>query len=207
MHCPYLWVVTDGMSEVPFLRAVPHDTAHTADHASAVAALFDAAAEVTAPPHTTITVGPTPQRLAPYAFTLLADLSDDESGLSASGRFVLLHDPAGHPGWQGSWRVVSYLRAEVDEQMAADPLLPEVAWTWMQETWQQFGVDAGEPSGTVTCTQSRPFGQMDDRSASADVEIRCSWTPVAQTDGLIDVVANVKAWLSVMSTAAGLPQT
>ena len=195
------------MSEVPFLRAVP--SAHTpgVDHASAVAALFDAAAEVTPPPHVTVTVGPSPQRLAPYAFTLLADLSDDESDLNASGRFVLLHDPAGHPGWQGSWRVVSYLRAEVDEQMAADPLLPEVAWTWMQEAWQSFGVTAGEPSGTVTCTQSRPFGHIDDRSVSADVEIRCSLTPGTDAAGLIDVLSNVKAWLSVMSTAAGVPQT
>lgn len=194
------------MSEVPFLRAVPSDQRPGQDHASAVAALFDAAAEVTPPPHMTVTVGPSPQRLAPYAFTLLADLTDDDAAVSASGRFVLLHDPAGHPGWQGNWRVVSYLRAEVDEQMAADPLLPEVAWTWMQEAWHRLGVEAGEPSGTVTCTQSRPFGHLEDRSVSAEVELRCSWTPGMDTAGLIDVIAHVKSWLSVMSTAAGVPE-
>lgn len=194
------------MSEVPFLRAVPTPLPVGRDHATAVAALFDAAAEVTPPPHVTLTVGPSPQRLAPYAFTLLADLNDEAAGASASGRFVLLHDPAGHPGWQGSWRVVSYLRAEIDEQMAADPLLPEVAWSWMQESWARLGVDAAEPSGTVTCTQSRPFGDIDTRDASADVEIRCSWTPQPGDDGLIDVIANIRAWLAVMATAAATPE-
>jgi len=199
-------VSTETGGVVP-LRAVPALVDHTPTHPDAVAALFDAASQVSTPDAITMTVGPSPQRLAPYAHTLLADLCDEDGEIIGSGRFVLLHDPAGHPGWKGTWRVVSYLRAEVDEHMATDPLLPEVAWSWMQESWSTYAVLAAEVSGTVTCNQSRPFGDIGDRTATADIEVRCSWTPSAFDNGLIDVVSNVKSWLLVLMTAAGLPQT
>ena len=45
-------------------------------------------------------------------------------GELGTGRLVLLHDPAGHEAWQGTFRVVTYVRAELEPEMAADPLLP-----------------------------------------------------------------------------------
>ena len=40
---------------------------------------------------------PAPQKLAPFAIAMTADVLED----AATGRFVLLHDPAGQEGWSG----------------------------------------------------------------------------------------------------------
>lgn len=182
------------------LRVVPTAQTATADHAARVEEIFDRAAAVVPPAAISISIGPSPQRLAPYALTLLADVLDGDDTIG-SGRFVLLHDPAGHPGWRGTWRVVCYLRADVEEHMAADPLLPEVAWSWMTEAWLSHSVAMTDESGTVTCNQSRPFGEIGDRVPTADIEVRVSWTPHADEAGLIDVEASVQAWLHVMAAA------
>ena len=39
-----------------------------------------------------------------------------------SGRFVLLHDPAGNTAWQGTFRCVTFARADIDPEMVTDPL-------------------------------------------------------------------------------------
>ena len=46
---------------------------------------------------------PAPQRIAPYSAAITADVvaNGEEVG---SGRFVLLHDPAGNAAWQGTFR-------------------------------------------------------------------------------------------------------
>ena len=57
----------------------------------------------------------------------------------ATGRLVLLHDPAGHEAWQGTFRVVTYVRAELEPEMASDPLLPGVGWAWLTEALDGHG--------------------------------------------------------------------
>src|SRR5215216_1971259 len=74
---------------------------------------------------------PAPQRLAPYAHALGAAVvrhphqPDEEA---ATGRLILLHDPAGHEAWDGTLRLVTYVTAELEAELAADPLLPGVGW-------------------------------------------------------------------------------
>src|SRR4051812_26718886 len=53
-----------------------------------------------------------PQRLAPHAYALEAAVVDGDQDL-ADGRLVLLHDPAGHDAWQGTFRLVTLVRAEL----------------------------------------------------------------------------------------------
>ncbi|MFZ2044378.1 MAG: DUF3000 family protein, partial [Trebonia sp.] len=75
---------------------------------------------------------PAPRRLAPYAAAMAATAFRD--GVEAGdGRIVLLYDPDGHEGWTGSFRVVAQVHADVEEEMAADPLLGEVGWSWLTE--------------------------------------------------------------------------
>ena len=59
---------------------------------------------------------PAPQRIAPYSAAITADVvaNGDEVG---SGRFVLLHDPAGNAAWQGTFRCVTFARADLDPEM------------------------------------------------------------------------------------------
>ena len=58
------------------------------------------------------------------------EVDGDEIG---SGRFVLLYDPAGQDGWAGPFRVIAYLRAELEPEIAADPLIGQVGWSWLTE--------------------------------------------------------------------------
>src|SRR3954447_16438992 len=44
---------------------------------------------------------PAPQRIAPYAAALSADVTVDGEDLS-TGRIILLHDPAGNDSWDGT---------------------------------------------------------------------------------------------------------
>ena len=71
---------------------------------------------------------PAPQRIAPFASALSADVTVDGVDVG-TGRIVLLHDPQGNDAWAGTFRCVAYARAEIDPEMANDPLLAEVGWS------------------------------------------------------------------------------
>ena len=77
---------------------------------------------------------PAPQKLATFAFAFSADVSNgllsDEENEVANGRFVLLHEPGGQATWDGEFRCVTFVSADVDPVMQEDPLLPEVGWSW-----------------------------------------------------------------------------
>ncbi len=142
---------------------------------------------------------PAPGRLAPHAAAMTADVVVSDGEL-ATGRLVLLHDPVGHEAWQGTFRIVTYVRAELEPEMAADPLLPGVGWAWLTEALQHHDATHAAASGTVTRVASDSFGGMADQPASAQIEIRASWTPLDGTFG-----AHLLAWCDLLCTTAGLP--
>jgi hypothetical protein len=143
---------------------------------------------------------PAPQRLAPHAVALTADVSPSGDDELATGRFVLLHDPAGHEAWAGTFRVVTYVRADLEPEMAGDPLLAGVGWAWLTEALDGHGAAFGAASGTVTRVSSESFGAIAEESGSAQIEIRASWTPL---DEGFD--AHLLAWCDLLCTTAGLP--
>ncbi len=142
---------------------------------------------------------PAPQRLAPYAVALTADVEVDGEEV-ATGRFVVLHDPAGQDAWQGTTRVVAYLRALLEPEMAADPFLAAVAWTWLAEALSRRVPAASLAlGGTVTRVSSESFGTMVGRPPVAHVELRVSWTPTRD-----DLEPHLEAWGDALASAAGL---
>ncbi len=145
-----------------------------------------------------------PQRLAPFAYALEAAVVEGDEDL-ADGRLVLLHDPAGHDAWQGSFRLVTLVRAELEPEMAADPLLPEVCWSWLTGALQSRGLSYGEPSGTVTRAGSHYFGGLSARPAASQIEIRASWTPREVLGGVPDTAAHLASWCDLLAQIAGLP--
>ncbi|MFD5715063.1 DUF3000 domain-containing protein [Streptomyces pharetrae] len=153
-----------------------------------------------------IEVEPTraPQRLAPYAYALEATVVDGDQDL-ADGRLVLLHDPAGHEAWRGTFRLVTLVRAELEAEMAADPLLPEVCWSWLTGALQARGLTYGEPSGTVTRASSHYFGGLAARPSASQIEIRASWTPREGLGGVPDTGAHLASWCDLLAQVAGLP--
>ena len=151
-----------------------------------------------------LTETPAPTRLAPYAVAMAADVVGNTAQLEApelaTGRLVLLHDPAGHEAWQGTFRVVTYVRADVEPEMALDPMLAGVGWAWLIEALDLHGAAFAAASGTVTRVTSESFGGMAAEPGSAQVEIRASWTP---TDESMD--RHLLAWCDVLCSTAGLP--
>ncbi|MEO5654128.1 MAG: DUF3000 domain-containing protein [Marmoricola sp.] len=140
---------------------------------------------------------PAPQRIAPYASALSADVTveDEEVG---SGRIVLLHDPAGNEAWNGTFRCVAYARAEIDPELVTDPMLAGVGWSWLTEALTAHGAEYDAASGSVTCVSSESFGGMAEEPVTAQLEIRASWTPSG------DLGAHVEAWGELLCTAVGL---
>lgn len=141
---------------------------------------------------------PAPQRIAPYASALSADVTVDGVDIG-TGRIVVLHDPAGNDAWDGTFRCVAYARADIDPELVIDPMLAEVGWTWLTEALEAHAATYTAPSGTVTTVASESFGGMATEPGTAQIEIRASWTPVG------DLTAHVEAWGELLCTASGLP--
>jgi len=147
---------------------------------------------------------PAPQRLAPYAHAMGAVVvgspnAPDEEDV-ATGRLILLHDPAGHEAWDGTMRLVTYVTAELEPDLAADPLLPAVGWSWLVDALDAHGASYVALGGTVTQTMSTRFGDLAGPPTAADVEIRASWTPLDD-----DLEPHVLAWCALLASTAGLP--
>jgi hypothetical protein len=151
---------------------------------------------------------PAPQRIAPFAAALSADVTVDGDEVG-TGRIILLHDPLGNDAWDGDFRCVAYARAEIDVELITDPMLAAVGWSWLTDALDAHGATYHAASGTVTCVATESFGGMADESASAQLEIRASWTPAMPADTAfgttLDVAPHVEAWGELLCTAVGLP--
>jgi hypothetical protein len=145
---------------------------------------------------------PAPQKIAPHAVAITAEISSAGEELGTA-RLVLLHDPAGSPSWDGDFRCVSFSRAEVEPEMVSDPLLTEVGWSWLLEALERNQAEFRAPSGTVTAVSSKSFGGIADDPARAEVEVRASWTPVITEPD--HVLAHLQAWSELLCLSAGLP--
>jgi hypothetical protein len=149
---------------------------------------------------------PAPQKLATYSFAFTADISNGQNGDAedevASGRFVILHEPGGQDTWEGDFRCVTFMRADVESEMQQDPLLPEVGWNWLLDSLNATGAEYNAPSGTVTRVSSASFGKLSPRHDDSEIEIRASWSPII--DSPEDIFAHVQAWCNLMTEVAGL---
>ncbi len=155
---------------------------------------------------------PAPQRIAPFAAALSADVTVEGEEVG-TGRIILLHDPAGNDAWDGEFRCVAYARAEIDVELITDPMLAAVGWSWLTDALDAHGASYIMASGTVTRVATESFGGMAEDSAAAQLEIRASWTPVHRDDATVgaqeiaqlDVAPHVEAWGELLCTAVGLP--
>ena len=151
---------------------------------------------------------PAPQRIAPWSSALSADVTVEEEDV-ATGRLILLHDPAGNEAWEGTFRCVAYARADIDPELVTDPMLAAVGWSWLTEALDAHGAEYLAPSGSVTRVATESFGGMAGEDATAQLEVRASWTPAWEPEASgapgPDLAPHVEAWAELMCTAAGLP--
>jgi Protein of unknown function (DUF3000) len=175
---------------------------------------------------------PPPRKLAPYAAAIGAIVHEPAPGLQAGGSarpvvpddadteigwgsFVLLYDPAGQTGWAGPFRVIAYVRAELEPEIAADPLIGQVGWSWLTEALDARTTGYRQVSGTVTRVVTEGFGAKEDQPVATEFELRASWSPAAcpvtrpgtaQPDGAPqDLDGHIAAWCDALCAACGLP--
>ena len=163
---------------------------------------------------------PAPRTLAPFAAAFAATARVARAEV-ASGRFVLLFDPAGQRGWAGPLRVIIYIRADLEPEIAADPMLGEVAWSWLTEALDARTSGYAAPSGTVTRVVTEGFGAKREEPQTTGFELRASWSPVGVLglagepaagapagDGHLEQAGldgHLAAWCGAICAAAGLP--
>ncbi|MDC4233202.1 DUF3000 domain-containing protein [Actinomyces sp. B33] len=151
-------------------------------------------------PHVLIEEIPPPRRLAPFTAALaLRTVKEEFDRPLASGRFVVLHDPATQPGWNGRFRIVAQLRSPVDPEMGTDPLLGEALWGWAAECLDEAGAGLHDLTGTVTRDLSESFGGLTLRGTNLHVELRASWTPTTEHLG-----EHVRGWSDLMCRICGV---
>lgn len=158
-----------------------------------------------------VRAAPAPLKLAPHALALNAQVTVANCQI-ADGRLVILHDPAGQEAWEGVWRIVLFASAELDEGMAADPVLNDMGWAWLEEALGHRELAVGVFGGTVTRTDSASYGTLGDRQATGELEIRASWTPIVDaphptlrtpTTAAI-VTQHVMAWIDLLELITSL---
>jgi hypothetical protein len=185
------------------LASIDVTTAEPAQFREAVAAMT--AAQV----RSEIELGPIrpPQRLAPYSYALGAEVKHPETEIipersegDAFGRLILLHDPDGSEAWDGTMRLVAYIQADLDSNEAVDPLLPEVAWSWLVDALDARAEHVTALGGTVTATTSVRYGDISGPPRAHQLEMRASWTATS-----LELGTHVQAFCEVLEHAAGLP--
>jgi hypothetical protein len=147
-----------------------------------------------------------PQRLAPFSYALGAEVRHPETAIvpersegDAFGRLILLYDPEGADAWDGTMRLVAYIQADLDASEAVDPLLPEVAWSWLVDALEERSAHTAL-GGTVTATTSVRYGDIAGPARAHQLELRASWTATSPELGV-----HVQAFCEVLEHAAGLP--
>ena len=148
-----------------------------------------------------------PQRLAPFSYALGAEIKHPDTDIvpersegDAFGRLILLHDPEGSDAWDGTMRLVAFIQADLDSNEAIDPLLPEVAWSWLVEALDARSEHVTALGGTVTATTSVRYGDISGPPRAHQLELRASWTATP-----LELATHVVAFCEVLEHAAGLP--
>ena len=145
---------------------------------------------------------PAPQGLAPDAIALAGDVRPESEGadsLYGTGRFILLHDPDEPAPWNGPWRIICFAQAPLETDIGVDPMLADVAWSWLLDALGSRHAEFHSASGTATKTLSKGFGSLAAEGDGAQIELRASWSPRGP------FAPHVEAWAELVCMLAGLP--
>ena len=143
-----------------------------------------------------------PTGLAPDALALAADVRPEdgrEDSPFGTGRLVLLHDDDEPSAWEGPWRIVCFAQAPLEPDIGVDPLLADVAWSWLVDALDSRHAGYRAASGTATKTLSKGFGTLAAEGDGAQIELRASWSPSGP------IGPHVEAWAELLCMLAGLP--
>ncbi|MFD1339654.1 DUF3000 domain-containing protein [Microbacterium lemovicicum] len=145
---------------------------------------------------------PAPSGVAPHALAIAGDIRPEAEGADSpygTGRLILLHDPEEPSAWGGAWRIVCFAQAPLETEIGTDPMLADVAWSWLIDALDSRRAEYDSASGTATKTLSKGFGTLEEEGEGAQIELRASWTPSGS------LAPHVEAWAELVCMLGGLP--
>lgn len=145
---------------------------------------------------------PAPAGLAPDSIALAGDVRPDAAtgdSVFGTGRFILLHDDSEPASWEGPWRIVCFAQAPLESDIGVDPMLADVAWSWLVDALTSREASFHAEAGTATKTLSRGFGSLAAEGDGSQIELRASWSPTGPIE------RHVEAWAELVCMLAGLP--
>lgn len=145
-----------------------------------------------------------PEGIAPFSKAWSATVTPQarDEGDQGTSRLVLLYDPSTPDAWSGAWRIVCFAKAPLDQQMSEDPLLPDVAWSWLTDALTSHGARFDRAAGTASTITSTGLGEMASEVKGAEIELRASWSPLTE-----DIRDHLEAWAEFVCMLAGFPPT
>ena len=97
-------------------------------------------------------------------------------------------------------RLVAYIQADLDSSEAVDPLLPEVAWSWLATRWRRA------PSTSPRSAAPSPPPPRCATATSPARRARISWSCASWTATTLELGRTCRRF-AVLEHAAGLPPT
>jgi hypothetical protein len=98
--------------------------------------------------------------------------------------------------------MVCFAKAPLDKTMTEDPLLPDVAWSWLTDALSHRDAAYDRAAGTASIITSVGLGEMRSDQTGAEMELRASWSPQdAQMKN------HLEAWAEFVCMLAGYPPT
>lgn len=143
---------------------------------------------------------PGPAKMAPYTAAIAAEtVAQDLGGRPmGTGRLVILYDPEQPAGWPTPWRCVALVSADTDPELAEDPCIGQVAWSWLSEALEDNRCQYAGLLGSVTTEMTATFGGLKLSSSLAHLQIQASWSPYSE-----DMGPHLLAWSDTLLLAAG----
>jgi hypothetical protein len=182
------------MSATDSLGVIPEEFA--AAVASAESATFR--------PEVDVSPIPAPERIAPWARAWSATVTPQagDDGDQGTSRLVLLYDPSAPVTWSGVWRMVCFAKAPLDQAMSEDPLLPDVAWSWLTDALEAHSAEFARAAGTASTIISTGLGELATDRKGTEMELRASWSPQSPT-----IKNHMEGWTEFVCMLAGFPPT
>lgn len=144
---------------------------------------------------------PAPGNLASQAiaFAASAETANENGELElSSGRFVLLYEPNIQTEWAGNFRIVCFAKSPIEIDIADDHLVSDVTWGWLTSSLKTRGAKFHNAAGTATRVISSGYGSLQDQTNHAELELRASWSPDADSFN-----AHLEAWQDLVCLMAG----
>lgn len=150
-----------------------------------------------------------PMSLTPYAAALSGEVSQSKADPSilADGSLTLLYMPEYQKEWGGHFRFAVIVRTTVDDEMGKDPLIFDVFRSWVRDSLASTNARYGGLRGTVTVLNQESFDESTYSEPSSTLELRASWTPVAENPDAIylEFKRHLESWMNLLFTTAGSP--